>query len=294
MKTSQMLLAALAPWLLSAVEVDGVAARVGSATVLKSDVYREMARAGADPSRYVEFRNQLIDRELILKAAQESKLVLQDWVVEERIQEIINRAFGGDRNRLMATLSRDKISYPEWHQRMRDDMIVGAMRYQFVDKGVTQCSPAEMRAEWQAHPERYRLDHKVTVSVILLSPADAAKREAVNAALKESAFGEVAKRFSADAHAADGGQWKDVVPEECFRAEIAAEIAKMPVDTISAWIDLDGWSFLLRKDAEDAGRQLEFADAYELIQNTLREERARRTYLAWLERLRSQTYIKTY
>ena len=294
MKTSLTLLAAIAPLLLSAVEVDGVAARVGSATILKSDVYRELSRAGADPSRYVEFRNLLIDRELILKAAKEAKLVLQEWVVEDRIQEIINRAFGGDRNRLMETLSRDKVSYPEWHQRMRDDMIVSAMRYQYVDKGVTQCSPAEMREEWQAHPERYRLDHKVTVSVILLSPENAAKRETVMAELKEADFGEVAKRHSADAHAADGGRWQDVVPEECFREEICAEIGKMPVGTISAWIDLDGWSFLLRKDAESAGRQLDFAGAYELIQNTLREEHARQSYHAWIERLRAQTYIKTY
>lgn len=294
MKTIPFFLVSFLTLGLLAVEVDGVAARVDSAVVLKSDVYREMNRAGADPSRFVEFRNQLIDRALILKAAKESKLSLQDWVVEDRIQEIINRAFEGDRNKLMEALARDKISYPEWYQRMRDDMIVGAMRYQVVDKGVAQCSPAEMRAEWKNHPERYQNNHTVSISVILLSPADAKKKGDVEAALKERSFAEVAKMYSADSRAATGGQWKDIVPEEVFRPEIAAWISKMPVRTISEWIELDGWNFLLQKDEESMGRPLSFAEAYEAIQATLHEEAAKKVYQAWIERLRAKTYIKVF
>ena len=130
-----------------AVEIDGVAAKVGSETILKSDVADEMRRMGLrDASRYEEIRNDMINRKLVLKAAADAKMSLQDWVVENRMREIIAKAFGGDRNKLIETLGRQRMSYPEWQARMKEDMIVVAMRWNVVNKNVT-ASPAAMRAE---------------------------------------------------------------------------------------------------------------------------------------------------
>ena len=113
----------------AAVEIDGVAAKVGSETILKSDVIDEMRRMGLrDASRYEEIRNEMIDRKLMLKAAADSKMTLQDWVVENRMREIISKAFGGDRNKLIETLGKQRMSYPEWQARMKEDMIVADMR----------------------------------------------------------------------------------------------------------------------------------------------------------------------
>ena len=277
----------------TAVGVDGIAAKVDSAVILRSEVVNELRRMGADASRFTEVRNEMIDRKLILKAAAAAKMTMQDWVVENRIREIIARAFDGDRNRLMETLARQKISYTEWRQRMKEDLIVSAMRWQVVDKNVP-ASPAELREEFASHPERYALGKKVTVSVILLKPEDAAKKSAVDAALKEEPFADVARRYSADVNAAKGGVWKDVDPEESFRSEVCEEIAKMPKGAISKWIDLDGWSFLLRKDAETEARTRTFAEAYDDIAANVKEERARKIYEDWLERLRAEAYIKVF
>ena len=57
-----------------AVEVDGIAARVGSSVILKSDVIGEMRRAGVGPDRYAAVRGEMIERELMLKAAAKAKL----------------------------------------------------------------------------------------------------------------------------------------------------------------------------------------------------------------------------
>ncbi len=129
-----------------AVEVDGIAAQVDSATILKSEVVAEMRRAGLSADRYGAVLEEMIERKLILKAAKDSKMTIQDWVVENRIRDIITRAFEGDRNRLMETLAQQKVSYPEWRQRLLDDMIVGAMRWQMVDKNVV-ASPSKSEAK---------------------------------------------------------------------------------------------------------------------------------------------------
>ena len=100
------LLTALAAF---AVEVDGIAARVGSSVILKSDVIGEMRRAGAGPDRYAIVRGEMIERELMLKAAAKAKLQMQDWVVENRVREVVARVFGGDMNRFKATLAKARI-----------------------------------------------------------------------------------------------------------------------------------------------------------------------------------------
>ena len=68
----------------------------------------------------------------------------------------------------------------------------------------------------------------------------------------------------------------------------------MPRGTLSHWIEIDGWTFLLRKDGESAGRKLTFDEAYDQIEERVKEDEAKRLYTAWLERLRAETYIKVY
>ena len=267
----------------SAVEVDGVAAKVGTDYILKSDVYNEMRRMGAqDDSLYAEIRNQMIDRKLILKAALESKMTMQEWVVENRVREIIKRSFGGDRNKLIEALGKEKISYPEWYAKTKEDLIIGAMRWQVVDKNAT-ASPTAMKKEYAEHPERYAKDRKVSVSAILLPPEEVSKREEVSAALKTKSFEELG-----------GRKYVDVNPDEFFKPDVVKEIEKMPKGTISHWIEIDGWSFLLRKDGESSGRKLTFDEAYDQIEANVKEEDAKRLFTAWLERLKAETYIKVF
>ena len=263
-------------------DVDGIAARVGTEVILRSDVIDELRRAGANDDQFVKFRNRMIDRKLILRAANEAKMTMQEWVVENRIREIIKKGFDGDRNKLMDLLSRQKISYPEWRARMKEDLVVQAMRYQVVDKNVT-ASPAELRREYAEHKDRYAAPGLVSVSVISLPPSDVGKREEISAKLKDKAF----VALGADVKT-------DIKPEDQFIPEICDEIKKMPVGTISHWIEVNGWSYLIRKDGEKPGRALSFEEAIDDISANVKEGTAKRLYSAWLERLRAETYIKVF
>ena len=266
-----------------AVEIDGVAAKVGSETILKSDVAEEMRRMGLrDSSRFDEIRNEIIDRKLILKAAVEAKMTIQDWVVENRMREIVDKAFGGDRNKLIETLGRQRISYPEWQARMKEDMVVSAMRWNVVDKNVS-ASPAAVRAEFEAHPERYATPATVTVSVIMLKPEEKDRRREISEKLKDVEFDALgAKRY------------ENVKPSEFFAPDLCAEISSLPKGTISRWVEIDGWSFLVRKESETAGSARSLEEAYDEVAANVKDEAARKAYKAWVERLRAETYIKVF
>ena len=69
-------LAALLPAAVSGAEVDGIAAKVGDETILKSDVVLEMRRLNAPETAYEEVRNEMISRKLILRAARKSKMTM--------------------------------------------------------------------------------------------------------------------------------------------------------------------------------------------------------------------------
>lgn len=274
-------------------EVDGIVARVNTQAILRSDVIGEMKRLRAHKSEYTMVLNELIDRKLILKAAQDAKMTMQEWVVENRVREIVQQGFEGDRNKLIEMLSANKIAYTEWYQRIKEDMIVSAMRWSAVEKHAN-ASPAAMKKMYEEHKDRYAEDSTVTISVILLEPSKANLRDEVSKALREKSFAEVAKIYSSDTHAEEGGQWKNIKPGDVFKSRIAEEIEVMPKGTISHWIDIDGWSFLLRKDDENIGRVRSFAEAYDEIEADVKREEAKRIYDAWVKRLRAEAYIKVY
>lgn len=276
----------------NAVEVDGVAATVGNVTILRSDVHEEMMRRGiSDESRYVEFRNRLVERELILKAATKAKLTMQDWVVDDRIRAIVDDSFGGDRIKLEAMLVERKISEVDWRRKIKEDMVVAAMRWTIVDKFVT-ASPSEMREEYEKNSSRYSAGDKVSVSVILLSPENAAKKTEITNLLKKEDFSSLAKKYSADKRAKEGGAYKDIVAEDEFSEVVCKEIAKTPKGAISQWIEIGGWNFLLRKDDEKSSAKRAFVDAYADIEANVKEAKSKRLYDEWIERLKAETYIK--
>lgn len=264
--------------------VDGVAARVGSETILRSDVMNELRRMGdVDERRFREILEEMIDRKLIMRAASASKMTMQEWMVENRVREIVQRAFDGDRNKLIESLARQRVSYPEWYARLKEDMIVGAMRWQIVDKNVS-ASPARMAAEFKAHPDRYNEAHAVSFAVIMLKPEEKGRRGEIVAALGSKPF----ESFGAKVY--DGvAKPADVVAEPLVQA-----LAKLKKGEVSPWVEVNDWSFLVKKLDEKAGRTLSFEEAYDEIEANVKEDEARRIYKEWIRRMRSETFIKTY
>lgn len=313
MKTAFLTLALLACACAHGVVLDGLAAKVNDAVITVDDVgaaIGDLKRSGALPapgddfkavySNAVEF---LVERRLILQLAAEKKVTFPEWVVDGRIRDIVKDKFDGDMNKLNAMLTQIKTPLTEWRNMIRDDMIVTSMRQQFVEKYVT-ATPADMAREYKENKHLYRKEAKSSVSVILLKPADAGDKkvppvstrgEEILARLEKGEdFADLARKFSADSHAKDGGAWKDVNPEEAFRPEIAKTIASLKVGEFSKLVDLDGWGFIVRKDAETTAQELSFAEAYEDIERNVKKKLGKEAYRAWVQRLREAAFIKIY
>ena len=313
MKTAFLTLSILAAACAQGVVLDGLAAKVNDAVITVDDVGTAMGdlrRSGALGAQGDDFKTVysntvefLVERRLILQLAAEKKVTFPEWVVDGRVRDIVKDKFDGDMNKLNAMLTSIKTPLTEWRNMIRDDMIVKSMRQQFVEKYVI-ATPADMTREYNENKARYRREAKTSVSVILLKPADAGDKksppvstrgEEILARIERGEdFAALARQFSADSHAKDGGTWKDVNPEEAFRPEIAKVIASLKVGEVSKVVDLDGWGFIVRKDVETGTKELSFAEAYDEIERNVKKRLGEKAYKDWIQRLREAAFIKIY
>ena len=300
----------------SAAMLDGIAARIDSRVITVGDVMAELRRhpeikdkvapAGDSETEMQELYkaalDMLIERRLILKAADAKKMEIPEWVIDNQIREIVHDMFGGDMNRLEEELAQSKIPMSEYRSTIKEDITVRGMRQQMIEQYVT-ASPGEMRREYRDHPEKYRAEPKVSVRVILLKPPTPGDGLAsINTRwmqigeelAKGEKFSDMAIKYSADSHAQDGGLWANVNPDEAFRPEIAAEIAKLDVGRVSKMIDIDGWGFVVKKESEIKAKTMSFEDAYDKISVNVRNAAAKKAYDEWIARLKDDAFIKVY
>lgn len=291
----------------SAATVDGIAAKVNNDVITVSEVVSEIRRGGARvagtdfKAAYSNAVESAINRRLILRSAADRKLDMPEWVVDNRVREIVKENFGGDMNKLRAALAQSRIDIADWRNQIRDEMIVQTMRFQLVERNI-EATPAAMEREYQLHRERYVGEELSTVRVILLRPSSDAKVPSVKARAEDilrrikngESFAELAMDYSADSHSEDGGLWKDVKPAEAFRPEIASAIAGLKPGETSPLVDLDGWGFIVRKESESKARELTFKEAYDKVAANVKREESARQFKAWMRRLREDAFIKIY
>ena len=148
--------------------MDGLAAKVDNECIMIGDVLAEVRRNPAAREQFAAAANDkaklaalyqtavdaLIDRKLILKAAAEKKMDMQEWVIDNRVREIVKENFHGDRNELEAELQKSNTPFEEWRNIIREDLIIAGMRYQIIEKYAQHVSPSAMRAEYDAHRSR--------------------------------------------------------------------------------------------------------------------------------------------
>ena len=295
-----------------AILLDGVAAYVNDDMITIADVMSEVRRSPwADTSPelrekrlrelYTATLNALIDRKLILAAAKKSKMELQSWAVDNRIREIVANNFDGDETKLHNLLADRKIALEEWKKNIEEDLMITAMRYQQVEKRVAP-TPSEVRAEYEANKGRYQTETAVAVSMIILDPPAQEgdepidKRAAkIQEALKAgTSFASLAKTYSKDAKASNGGSWGKVNPEDVFRKEIVEALAKLKPGETSQVVVLDGYGYIVRKDEQQDSRSLTFEEAAPYVESHLRMRQAEKIYKDWTDRLRAEAYIKMF
>lgn len=289
--------------------IDGVAAYVNARFITVSEVMEEVhrnpyaQRPGVNEEQmraiYGATLNSLIDRRLILDYAEKTGMKLPEWTVENRVREIIKDNFDGDESRLHAMLSDRKMSFEEWRQRLAEDLTIQGLRYQYVERRISP-TPGQVKAEYEENRDQYRTESAVGVSMIILDPPETETNKTVKVRADEIAkalaegksFADLARLYSSDSKAAQGGSWGKVNPEEVFRAEICEALGRLKAGEVSPLLELDGFGYIVRKDNQQDSRILTMEEALPYVEGRLRVRMGEEFYKKWTDRLRADAYVK--
>ena len=295
--------------------IDGVAAHANEKNITVGDVIvamhplrqQLMSSYGGEELKiklkeiYKDTLNVLIEQMLILDLFEKEKMNLPEWVVDERVDEVIKDSFGGDKASLLVALSRERISFEEWHGHIRDQIIVSLMRGEYVTKNAV-VSPAFVWKAYEKDKEKYCVPEKVRVRIILI-PADrtgqAAESNRIQAedvrkrAAAGENFAELARKYSKGLKAADGGDWGWVEPK-MLPPEIERVTADLTPMEVSRVVEIRDGFCVVKLEGRSEERMLSFVEAHDEIERDLMVKESKRIYEAWVTGLKQDAYIKIF
>ena len=290
--------------------VDGVAAEVNGEPITVSDVIENMGdRAKAmkltlealpqeDIQRlYSVCLDGLIRSKLAIQEYESGEMRLPDWIIDKRVSEIIDSAYGGDRSKLVDELARQKKTFTEWRDELQRETILMAMRQMNVDKGVL-VGPAEILKYYRDHEAEFTRPAGTHLLLIQLKPQPDETPEAfesrvatIRKRLDKEPFQEIARFFSVDSHAANGGDWGWMDPDN-FRKELATALNALPVGEISDPIVTPAGVYILRKEGVRESGLQPLDSVRDEIVSTLRRQESERLFREWTDKLRAKAQLR--
>lgn len=305
--------------------VDGIAAIVNDKVITFSEVKKKV-----DPVERI-MRETFEGQELVdrikqarlnaLKSLIERDLIIQDFktrgafvpenVVEDRIQDVINGQFDGDRSAFIKTLLANGISLAQYREQIEDQIIVQAMRQQNVSAAVI-VSPFRIEQYYQENIREFVQEQQIDVSIIYLrksvfketrtlddgsteeyDPQSEVMKELLYKLDTGSNFSELARSYSEGPKRADGGNmgW---VTRQTLRDELRDAAFELKPGQHSRVITTEDGYYVLRVEEYQKEKVEPMSDVRAKIERTLIQEERDRLAREWIDTLRATAFIKMF
>jgi parvulin-like peptidyl-prolyl isomerase len=243
----------------------------------------------------------LVDRRLIIQAFKKESYEIPDHYVDQRMHEIIQESFGGDRNTFIKTLEAQNYTLGEFKERETERMIVQAMRGKNVKMNLI-ISPPKIEDYYKKHRDEFTTKEQIKLRMIMIpSHADTGNAAAQKAMAEEvlgklasgAEFERMAQVYSEDSTRDLGGDW-GWVERKTLAAPLESIAFKMPVGRISNIIDYAGNYYILKVEDRHGGVTRSLAEARPEIEKKLIQLEAQGLQERWIASLRSKAYIRTF
>jgi parvulin-like peptidyl-prolyl isomerase len=245
----------------------------------------------------------LVDRQLIIDSFKEQGFSIPEYVIEDRLQNLIREEFGGDRTAFVRTLRAQGFSLSRFREIEREKIIVQAMRQRAVRSDFV-ISPDKVEAYYRRNIAEYSTPEEIRLSMIVLrveedgsgDPA-AAKRsmaEEIRGKLAEGAdFAGMAQMYSEDSTAEAGGDW-GWIDRKTLNEELNRVAFSLQPGQLSRVVQLGDSLYIMRVEARKAAVTKPLAELREEISKKLYEEERLRLQEQWIKTLREKAYVKVY
>jgi peptidyl-prolyl cis-trans isomerase SurA len=245
-----------------------------------------------------EVLQNMIDRIIIVKAAEEKGLMIPPSYIEQEYDDVIQRDFGGDRGRFLEYLHARGETARDFRKDIYKRVVVNVMR-QESRRTQSEVSPERIEEFYVKNKIRFYQSEALHLRQIILTPlADEGLvplRQTAKKVIYEldggANFGDVARKYSQDEMSRNGGDWGWIERKD-IRKELSDTAFNLNAGNYSQPIEIGGTIFILY--AEDKREEMiqPISQVRDIIENVLIGEIARETQEKWLQDLRNEAYLR--
>lgn len=298
---------------------DGVAAIVNGDVITISQV-RELIGArerslrdvysGADLAEKVkEMRlaalKDLVDRQLIIqefRKMQEKGASIPEYVVDDRIQQIIREEFGGDRSAFVRTLQAQGYTVTRFKEIEKEKIIVQAMRQAKVTDNFV-ISPNQIQAFYNKNKASYSLPEQIKLRMIVLRESTAGDvpgtggkeqiAEEIRQKLVQGAeFDRMAQMYSDDEGTRDaGGDW-GWIERGTLNEQLTSVAFSLRPGQVSPTVKIGDSYYIMLIEARKSASIKPIAEVRDEIEKNLMQQERMKAQQRWLDTLRQKAFIK--
>jgi peptidyl-prolyl cis-trans isomerase SurA len=245
-----------------------------------------------------EVLQNMIDRIIIVKAAEEKGLLLPESYIDQEYDEVIDRDFGGDRGRFLEYLRARGETARDFRRNIYKRVVVNAMRAE-TRRSQSEISPERIEEFYVKNKLRFYQEEALHLRQVILTPMASeglvplrqTAKEVINELDSGANFGDIARKYSQDEMSRKGGDWGWIERKD-IRKELSDIAFGLEPTQYSQPIEISGTIFILY--AEDKREEMiqPVAQVRDIIENVLVGEIARETQEKWLNDLRNDAYVR--
>jgi len=247
-----------------------------------------------------EVLQNMIDRIIIVKAAEEKGLLIPQSYIDQEYDEVIAGDFGGDRGRFLEFLRAQGKTPREFRQDLYRRVVVNVMR-QENRRSESEISPERIESFYVENKIRFYQNEAVRLrQIILSSVADEGLpvlRQTARQIMSEleggTNFGDLARKYSQDEMSRRGGDWGWIERQD-LRQELSDVAFELEAGEYSRPVELGDTIFILYVEEKREEMIQPISMVREVIEEVLIGEIARETQERWLNELRNEAYIRTF
>jgi peptidyl-prolyl cis-trans isomerase SurA len=245
-----------------------------------------------------EVLQNMVDRIIIVKAAEEKGLLLPESYIDQEYDEVIDRDFGGDRGRFLEYLRARGETARDFRRNIYKRVVVNAMRAE-TRRSQSEISPERIEEFYVKNKLRFYQEEALHLRQVILTPMASeglvplrqTAKKVINELDNGANFGDIARKYSQDEMSRKGGDWGWIKRKD-IRKELSDIAFGLEKSQYSQAIEVGGTIFILY--AEDKREEMiqPVAQVRDIIENVLVGEIARETQEKWLNDLRNDAYVR--
>jgi peptidyl-prolyl cis-trans isomerase SurA len=292
--------------------IDGIAAIVNDEPITTYEVEKEQSDlekmleknpSAIDPDKarlHETALDSIINKKLVAHKIKELDIKVSDEEVKQAIEDV-KRQNNISQEALLAALNGQGISFEAYKAQLKEQL----ERLRLVSQEVRskiQISDKEVREFYAAHPEKFETEGTFHALLITLSvPDNATKEEKTRIADKASGiqseaksgkdFGELAKKYSDDASAKEGGDMGAFKQGEMV-PEFEAVLTKLSPGEVSGPFATQSGIHIVKLVERSRGKSEPYEKVKGQIEDMLYKKKSEERFNQWLADLRKSAAIE--